>query len=413
MTEPVAPDSPAQSAVQRRRLQGAPAAPFDAIAALFGTPLLTPEPDSQPVPPARAGQPPRAMPGIVESRRLASATDELAWSSRTDVARINSQQLTQADHAPSPAPQTRPDEPVTGEPASPTRDRTAPPAQAEVRPDSPRDPSEPTRAGDSVPPDAPHSSAPAPSREFPQPDAQPPGAPASVIPAAQLLDRLNPNPSGAQAPIALAASGAQEPEGALMNGALPEIGPAPGRTGEAKAASAPARAAPVPKPEIRELAGALAAAIRRGQGSVLLRLSAEKLGVLRVALQVRPGEGDVKSVIARIESASDTARQLLEESVPTLKAALEARGLRVERVEVAPVRQELPSPSHQPGQWWGPSQDGTGGQHPGPGSWSEPRRRSSSRSDEPTGDTSRGASQAEPDVAGIGARSSLLIDALA
>lgn len=74
----------------------------------------------------------------------------------------------------------------------------------------------------------------------------------------------------------------------------------------------------------------IGAAIEKGGGTVTLRLRPEGLGALTVQVSLR-GE----RVQAAFEVTNESARQLLEHSVPQLRSALEARGLEVERVEIA------------------------------------------------------------------------------
>jgi flagellar hook-length control protein FliK len=75
----------------------------------------------------------------------------------------------------------------------------------------------------------------------------------------------------------------------------------------------------------------LSIALRQGGGTVMLRLEPELLGTLRVQLTIEQGV-----VAARIEASTQEARELLERGVDTLRGALEARGLGVERIEIRP-----------------------------------------------------------------------------
>lgn len=74
----------------------------------------------------------------------------------------------------------------------------------------------------------------------------------------------------------------------------------------------------------------MAGLLSRGGGHVTMRLKPESLGMVHVRIEMRDGV-----VRARIEASSDSARQLLTEGVGSLKSALEARGLSVDRLEVA------------------------------------------------------------------------------
>ncbi|MCB9846176.1 MAG: flagellar hook-length control protein FliK [Phycisphaeraceae bacterium] len=73
----------------------------------------------------------------------------------------------------------------------------------------------------------------------------------------------------------------------------------------------------------------LHAALRSRDGRVSLRLSPAALGVVHVALRVQADR-----VSATLRAASNEARGLLESSLDHLRAALEARGLNVERLDV-------------------------------------------------------------------------------
>ncbi|HZW09561.1 MAG TPA: flagellar hook-length control protein FliK [Phycisphaerales bacterium] len=84
-----------------------------------------------------------------------------------------------------------------------------------------------------------------------------------------------------------------------------------------------------------QLAQGLGAALRRGEGDVTLKLRPETLGELRVRVSVRGSEVD-----ATIRASTIEAHRLLEQSVESLRAALEARGLHAGRIEVEPLAQE-------------------------------------------------------------------------
>lgn len=91
---------------------------------------------------------------------------------------------------------------------------------------------------------------------------------------------------------------------------------------------------PVREPrQVPELAGALVAALRRGTGTATLRLNTEHLGVLQARIEVR-SSGDERTIAATLQPATEAARQLLESSRDELKAALEARGLKVDRIDI-------------------------------------------------------------------------------
>lgn len=77
----------------------------------------------------------------------------------------------------------------------------------------------------------------------------------------------------------------------------------------------------------------LAAVLRQKGGTVTLRLAPESLGELRISMKLEGAQ-----VWAEIETSSDSARQLLEDQRDSLRGALEARGLKVERLEVSSVK---------------------------------------------------------------------------
>ncbi len=89
----------------------------------------------------------------------------------------------------------------------------------------------------------------------------------------------------------------------------------------------------------------------RGEGKVTLRLAPEQLGHVRVDLAVRS-----RSVEATLTAETERARQLLGESVEQLRAALEARGLSVERIVLAEAAQDARTEGG-----FGAAADGEGG----------------------------------------------------
>lgn len=95
-----------------------------------------------------------------------------------------------------------------------------------------------------------------------------------------------------------------------------------------KASQPPADQATLPN----QVARGLAAAVRQRDGTLTLRLSPDSLGDIKIQVRVESGH-----VSAHIHAQTDQARQLLTESASTLRTALEAHGLVVERVEVAPA----------------------------------------------------------------------------
>ena len=81
-----------------------------------------------------------------------------------------------------------------------------------------------------------------------------------------------------------------------------------------------------------QVARGLAAAVRQRDGTLTLRLSPDALGDIKIQVRVESGH-----VSAHIDAQSEQARQLLSDTASTLRSALEAHGLVVERIEVAPA----------------------------------------------------------------------------
>lgn len=105
-----------------------------------------------------------------------------------------------------------------------------------------------------------------------------------------------------------------------------------------------------------QVARGLAAALRRGDEQVVLRLHPESLGMVRVSLGVRNG-----AVTARLEPTTTSARELLENGLSSLRAALEARGLHVDRLVVQPAAQSMPDGKADPSSDSGGESDRAGG----------------------------------------------------
>ena len=101
------------------------------------------------------------------------------------------------------------------------------------------------------------------------------------------------------------------------------------KQGHTRPVQVPPRAPqPQEQPEA-QFARGLAAALRQGGGTVTLHLKPEQLGDLKIRLQFHKGAVD-----ARFEAHTDEARALLDRSIDSLRAALEAKGLDVERLSV-------------------------------------------------------------------------------
>ncbi|HEX2838189.1 MAG TPA: flagellar hook-length control protein FliK [Phycisphaerales bacterium] len=97
-------------------------------------------------------------------------------------------------------------------------------------------------------------------------------------------------------------------------------------------AAAPARAQLQQQHVADAAARGLGLAIKKGGGEVTMRLRPEGLGHLRIDLKIQ----DAK-IEATLKPQTDSARDLLTDSLPHLKSALEAQGLTVERITIEPV----------------------------------------------------------------------------
>lgn len=87
-----------------------------------------------------------------------------------------------------------------------------------------------------------------------------------------------------------------------------------------------------------QLQRGLAAALKDG-GTVTMRLNPEKLGAVQVRLEVQDGQ-----VAAAFRAESPEARRLLNQELPALRSALEARGLEVDRIHI-----DTPAARHDAG----------------------------------------------------------------
>lgn len=151
-----------------------------------------------------------------------------------------------------------------------------------------------------------------------------------------------------------------------------------GRLGQhapAARAGAATRAGPAPEAYAKveaQVARGLAAALQQKEGKVTLRLAPEALGRLKIDLAI-----SADRVTAHISTQTEQARRLLKDNVDSLRAALEARGLGVERIEVVGGPAEpaaAPPPAHAETTAGGPGGDGPwngpshGSHEAGPGS---------------------------------------------
>lgn len=107
--------------------------------------------------------------------------------------------------------------------------------------------------------------------------------------------------------------------------------------------NAPARPADVArhaKAFQAQLARGLAAALKKGQGTLTLHLRPRSLGRLTIALSVRDS-----AVHAQVRASTDAARSLLESGAADLRDALASRGLTLNRLDVTLAEQQR-APDH-------------------------------------------------------------------
>lgn len=90
--------------------------------------------------------------------------------------------------------------------------------------------------------------------------------------------------------------------------------------------------APEPMPVAIQAGKAMAQAVRDGEGTVTLRLAPEALGPVTIRMTLEEGV-----VSAMIECSTSDAREMLEGGKESLRASMEARGLHVGTLEMAPV----------------------------------------------------------------------------
>lgn len=133
----------------------------------------------------------------------------------------------------------------------------------------------------------------------------------------------------------VAVAGADGPSGAAGVKA-PAAGLEAGATGGAAGAGAPGQAGSVARQELlaAQIDRALAATVERSSAGrtsheTVLQLSPRVLGRIRIAVTV---ESNKASVRMRVENPE--ARQLLNDSMPSLVAALQERGIEVESVQI-------------------------------------------------------------------------------
>jgi len=208
-------------------------------------------------------------------------------------------------------------------------------------------------------------------------------APEAIKPVGESARPSSASPTAAAIPeTGGAATRSAEPASNAAAGAVKAVGPTASGPGSGSASGfawlgAQARAAraqiggaqPAPtkppilrgeQPEIApQVAKGLATLLGRGGGSVQISLNPESLGRVRVDLNIHEGV-----VSARIEAEQEQARELLNQNLDRLRAMLEQRGLRVEKLEIASSAGERDAQTdadERPGGWRMPAQDSPGG----------------------------------------------------
>jgi flagellar hook-length control protein FliK len=120
-----------------------------------------------------------------------------------------------------------------------------------------------------------------------------------------------------------------------------------------------ARTGPAPRtePAAAQFSRGLSAALRQGGGAVTLRLHPENLGDLKIRLEMEAGK-----VAAQFRVETAQARQLLDETIGSLRTALEARGLEVQSLSVHVAERTSPAPEArgQPEHSWDQGAGGRG-----------------------------------------------------
>lgn len=111
-----------------------------------------------------------------------------------------------------------------------------------------------------------------------------------------------------------------------------------------------------PRAVVSRVSKGLAELLVNGGGRTTLRLSPEALGEVRVELRVSEG-----AVTAEVIASDEVARALLEAGANELRSALEARGLRVERLEISRAEPEA-GPEDQRGEGRGGDEAAGGGE---------------------------------------------------
>lgn len=176
---------------------------------------------------------------------------------------------------------------------------------------------------------------------------------------------------------------------------LERLGSRPARpASEGASRPATSREAETPARLEAQIARGLAAALRQREGRVTIRLTPELLGKLRVDLEI-----SADRITAQIAASTDQARRLLEDNVVSLRTALEATGLGVERIEVVgtpaePASQPSPAAARNDSAGHPGARQHGRDSHPGPGA------RGPGGAPHGGGDRATQSAEAEDDIGG-------------
>jgi flagellar hook-length control protein FliK len=206
-----------------------------------------------------------------------------------------------------------------------------------------------------------------------QDPAPAPADPSASTAASQGKAAVAAIPTQKDAPVAATARTASKPDavatldrlGSLPTAARTRETVTTSRLAQTPRSSSPMQLADAEHPVQGQALRGLTAALRQGGGTVTLKLNPEALGPLRVEVAV-----NASNVTARFGTSTAQAHDLLVAHTDTLRAALEARGLTVERIVIDPPAtdrggQPAATPdstgSHGAGPWNGSTSSGQEG----------------------------------------------------
>lgn len=167
----------------------------------------------------------------------------------------------------------------------------------------------------------------------PQPPAASAAPPAPVAPSTAIPPAVVPSPAAINAASAPAARTAVEPTAAAAR--PPVVGEFSARTGAAARTPTARSAAPPternPDANIERIVRLIHSRIGRERSVATLHLEPDTLGSIRLRMELRAA-----SVALEVRADSELAHRLLSEHADDLRLALEASGLRLERIEFQP-----------------------------------------------------------------------------